>query len=355
MIGFNEGRFAQEEASTARSLPLGALAAFCGGQDVVIAGIFAPALRSYVGDARIIGSFIPGTRGEVISAPVDPANGARRVEPSALAACMPRCDVLVLTDAAWCDAIVGDPDVLAMLALKVRNRIVLALKSPPLAAACRWIRGHSWTESDDSSVWIWADSEQSLIEAELCMLRPFRRQAGLKFRIMTRPDAAGSLTVDVAGERSTVAVPSEWITIPFCTDDTVLPICWQVDIPPVSLPPDCRRLSFGLVDAHLVAEDGSIIAPPVEFMQHADGATSTPRTARSALHRAGFTVVHSLASSSDGNRRERFSGSSFIMPEPLDCIDQDKGSAAPILMDKGDVCWLFASKSLAIAPTGRHG
>jgi hypothetical protein len=340
----------QDEEVTARSLPLGSLDHYCAGKKVVIAGIFAPVLAPHLPGARIVDVFVPGTLAEVISSPCDPAHGARRVERTALAACLPTCDVLVVSDAGWAEAIVGDAAYLAALASKVRDRIVLPFNSSPLIAACRWVSGHSWVESSGSNIWIWANSKESLMEAEIRLLRPPGDAMALKFHIMTRPDGGGDLAINVGGQSTVVQAPSEWITVPVIADTPRIPVSWRADIPALVMSHDARQLSFGLCDLHLIGEDGAVLVPAADFMQASAPDIATPRAARSALHVAGFTHVNSLASSSDGNRRERFVASSSIMPEGLDCVDDDHGSAAPILVGKGEIIWLFASKSLTIAP-----
>lgn len=350
VLDFDQKWAGRDEEATARSLPLTALAEFCAGKDVVIAGTFAPALAPLLPRARIAGIFIPGSLAEVVSAPRDLPSGWRCIERSALAICLPACDVLVVSDASWSEAIVNDAGYLSALANKVRDRIVLPFKALPLFAACRWVSGHSWVESSDANVWIWANSEQSQIEAEICLLRPSGDAMSLKFYTMARPEAAGDLTIDMGGQRVEATTPSDWITVPFTADAPRIPISWRADIPALVLSHDARRMSFGLADMHLVAEDGAVLVPPADFMQQPTPGITTLQAARSALHAAGFTRVHSLASSSDGNRRDRFVASSSIMLEGMDCIDDDHGAAAPMLLGKGEIGWLFASKSLAASP-----
>ncbi|WP_340268583.1 hypothetical protein [Sphingobium mellinum] len=350
MLDFDQKLAGRDEAATARSLPLTALAQFCADKDVVIAGTFAPALARLLPGARVVGIFIPGSVAEVVSAPRDLRSGWRCIDRSALGICLPACDILVVSDAGWGEAIVSDAGHLSALADKVRDRIVLPFEGSTLFAACRWVLGHSWVENTDTNVWIWANSERSQIEAEICLLRPSGDALALKFHTMTRPEAAGDLIIDMDGQCVRAAAPSEWITVPFTADQTRIPISWRADIPALVLSPDVRRMSFGLVDMHLVAEDGTMVVPPADFMQQSTLGITTPRTARSALHAAGFTRVHSLASSSDGNRRDRLIASSSIMLEGLDCIAADHGAAAPMLLGKGEIAWLFASKSLTACP-----
>lgn len=347
----------RDEEATARSLPLTALSEFCADKDVAIAGIYAPVLAPLLRRARIVGVFTPGSLADVISAPLDLPSGGRCIARPALATCLPACDVLVVSDAGWGEAIAGDASHLTALANKVRDRIVLPFKASPLLAACRWVSGHSWVESTDENVWIWANSERSQIQAEICLLRPWGKTMALKFHTMARPEAAGALTIEVDEQCTTATAPSDWITVPFTADTPRIPVSWRADIPALVLPHDARRLSFGLVDLHLIAEDGTMLVPPADFMQRPVLGTATQRSARSALHAAGFTRVHVVASSSDGNRRDRFVASSSIMPEGLDCIDDDHGAAAPVLLGKGEVGWLFASKSLTSSLAGEdmHG
>lgn len=357
VLDYDQKWAGRDEEATARSLPLTALGEFCAGKDVVIAGTFAPALASLLPSARVAGIFIPGSLVEVVSASRDLPSSWRCIERSALAICLPACDVLIVSDASWSEAIVSDAGYLSALANKVRDRIVLPVKALPLLAACRWVSGHSWVESSDANVWIWANSEQSQIEAEICLLRPSGDVVALKFHTMTRPEAAGDLTIDIGGQCVGATVPSDWVTVPFTADAPRIPISWRADIPALLLSHDDRRMSFGLVDMHLVAEDGTVLVPPADFMLQPTLGIATPQAARSALHAAGFTRVHSLASSSDGNRRDRFVASSSIMLEGLDCIDDDHGAAAPMLLGKGEIGWLFASKSLTASPIrdGVHG
>ncbi|KKW94092.1 hypothetical protein [Sphingobium chungbukense] len=350
MLDFYQKLAERDEAATARSLPLTALAEFCAGKDVVIAGTFAQALAPLLPRARVVGIFIPGSLAEVASAPRDLQGGPRCIDPSALAICLPACDILVVSDASWGEAIVSNAGHLSTLANKVRDRIVLPFEGSPLFAACRWVSGHSWVESSDANVWIWANSERSQIEAEICLLRQSGDALALKFHTMTRPGATGDLIIDMGGQCMSAAAPSEWITVPFTAAAPRISISWRTDISALVLSADARRMSFGLVDMHLVAEDGTVVVPPADFMQQSTPDITTARAARSALHAAGFTRVHSLAGSSDGNRRDRFIASSSIMLEGLDCIADDHGAAAPMLLGKGEMAWLFASKSLTACP-----
>lgn len=347
----NDQKWARhDEEATARSLPLTALAEFCTDKDVVIAGTFARALAPVLPRARIKRIFLPGSAAEVLSAQHDPSSNWRCIDHSALASCLPPCDVLVVSDAGWSAAIVSDVGHLCALARKVRDRIILPIKGLPLPAACRWVSGHSWVESSNANIWIWANSEHSQINAEIRLLRPSGGAMALKFHTMTRPEASGNLTVDVGGQCIDATAPSDWITVPFTAAAPSIPIFWRADIPALVLPHDTRHMSFGLVDMHLIAEDGSMLVSPADFMRAPTTDMATPSAARSALHSAGFTRVHALASSSDGNRRDRFVASSSIMLEGIDCIDDDHGAPAPMLLSKGEMGWLFASKSVTASP-----